>query len=67
MSYRYLLDLYKVLDERISAAEVVVPGGKPDPYQKGRQDCLVELKTFLREHYHSQLPRSIRATIDSEE
>lgn len=68
MSYRYLLDLYDVLDKKISALEEI-PAGKdrPGSYQEGRLECLKSFKTFLREQYHSQLPRRIRTTLDNEE
>lgn len=68
MSYRYLLDLYDVLDNKINALEGM-PAGKDQPpsYQEGRLECLKSFKSFLREQYHSQLPRRIRTTLDNEE
>jgi hypothetical protein len=67
MSYRYLLDLYTVLDERLAAVQTVDANGDTNHYQRGRQKCLVEFRSFLREHYHSRLPRRIRKSFDQQE
>ena len=67
MSYRYLLDLYEVLDER---TRTIQETGDPDmdaaaSYREGRLDCLHSFKSFLQQNYHSQLPRRIRTRFDT--
>jgi len=65
MSYSYLLDLYKVLDERINridsekSPDITHPNERE--YLQGRRDCLVDFKKYLEENYHHKLPRRIQS------
>jgi len=64
MSYKYLLDLYSVLDhrrERITR-EQGETSASPEQHShlQGRIDCLAEFKSFLEENYHQKLPRRIQ-------
>ena len=67
MSYRYLLDLYEVLDQRArTIQETDEPEAVADAsYREGRLDCLHSFKSFLQQHYHSQLPRRIRTRLST--
>ena len=64
MSYSYLLDLYQILDERITQidSEKSPDNTHPDEpeYLQGRRDCLVDFKKYLEETYHHKLPRRIQ-------
>ncbi len=66
MSYSYLLDLYRILDERLARMNDEL---SPDDsfsdkqvYLQGRFDCLTEFKSYLEENYHQKLPRRIQKT-----
>ena len=67
MSYNYLLKLYQVLDERIDQiddeefSDNTVSG--ESEYQRGRRDCLVDFKNYLKENYHDKLPRRIQKSL----
>ena len=67
MSYSYLLELYQVLDDRltqIAAEQKNSSGNEQDQqYLMGRHDCLVDFKDFLQRNYHHKLPRRIQKTL----
>ena len=69
MSYSYLLDLYQMLDDRITLINDELSQDNPQPgnqhYQHGRVECLTDFKTYLREHYHDKLPRRIQKSYES--
>ena len=64
MSYSYLLDLYQILDERITQIDSEKSSDSTHPdepeYHQGRHDCLVDFKKYLEETYHQKLPRRIQ-------
>lgn len=65
MSYTYLLDLYKEIEERSSQASKVTGSageGKSKAFQQGRIEILQEFRVFLAENYNKKLPRRIRNT-----
>ena len=62
MSYNYLLDLYQVLDTRLELLTDNmndIQRGTTE-FDRGRYDCLLEFKQFLRDHYHHKLPRRLQ-------
>lgn len=69
MAYTYLLDMYKEIDQRINDAEREIEAGNLSAeqvrFQKGRQDLLVEFKSFLSANLDAQLPKRIRKRLSS--
>ena len=68
MVYNYLLNLYKVLDERKKDIEIQISqlsdnSGKLE-YQKGRLKSISEFRSFLKTHYHTKLPRRIQKQLE---
>jgi len=64
MSYSYLLDLYRILDERINQVKGEIPQDHSSideqTFRQGRLDCLMEFKRHLEANYHQKLPRRIQ-------
>jgi len=67
MSYTYLLDLYKAVDEKIdqirSEQQATPPGSEHHHYLRGQYHCLSRFRTFLQENFHAKLPRRIQKTL----
>jgi hypothetical protein len=61
MVYNYLLDLYKMLEERKKEL-----GGEKslssdsNEYQRGQLAAIREFTSFLKDNYHEKLPRRMR-------
>ncbi len=64
MAYIYLLDLYKIIDEKLNKAKKCVDNTSNEPektkFQQGRIQALTEFKEFLTNNLNSKLPRRIR-------
>jgi len=64
MVYSYLLDLYRVLDERKKHIELKISQVSNDPdkqqYEQGRLTVINEFKDYLTAHYHAKLPRRMQ-------
>ncbi len=64
MVYNYLLDLYQVLAERKNEIERQSGGPFESPeteqFHRGRLTALNDFATFLKENYHTKLPRRIQ-------
>jgi hypothetical protein len=64
MVYSYLLDLYKVLDQRKEHIEFKISQVSNDlekqQYEQGRLTVINEFKDFLTTHYHAKLPRRMQ-------
>jgi hypothetical protein len=64
MVYSYLLDLYKVLDQRKKHIELKISQVSTDlekqQYEQGRLTVINEFKDFLTTHYHAKLPRRMQ-------
>lgn len=64
MAYIYLLDIYKLIDQRIECAKNAMENGSGDPtekkYQEGRIKVLTDFKDYLTTHFHPKLPLRIR-------
>ncbi len=64
MVYSYLLDLYKVLDQRKKDTELKISDLSNDPesleYLQGRLTVINELNDFLVKNYHAKLPRRMQ-------
>jgi len=64
MSYTYLLDLYKVLEQRTAAIENELAGeagSQPQhQYHAGRRDCLAIFHSYLLETFDRKLPRRLQ-------
>ena len=64
MAYIYLLDIYKLIDQRIEDANAALEhvSGDPDQkkYQEGRIKALKEFRDYLIQNLNSKLPRRIR-------
>jgi len=64
MAYGYLLDLHKLIDQRLSEAGQSVENTENDPgeirFHEGRIEILSVFKDFLTENLNPKLPRRIR-------
>ena len=64
MSYVYLLDLYKLINKRLSETGKSIDNSENDPgelrYREGQIDILSDFKEFLIENLNPKLPRAIR-------
>ena len=64
MSYIYLLDIYRLIDQRIEDAQAAVGNEAADPmgksYQQGRLQALMDFKAYLIQNLNPRLPRRIR-------
>ena len=64
MSYKYLLDLHKLVDTRIAEAKQLTChkeiDSKDAKFHEGRIDILSDVKSFLAENLNPKLPRSLR-------
>lgn len=64
MVYNYLLDLYKMLDERKkeleNQREDSLDSTEAKEYHQGQITAVDEFTSFLRENYHEKLPRRMR-------
>ena len=69
MSYNYLIDIYKLIDQRIEDARVALeshPGRRLEKkFQEGRIKALTDFKNYLIENLNPRLPRRIREDIES--
>jgi hypothetical protein len=64
MAYIHLLDIYKLIDQRIEDAKAVMGNESADPnktkYQEGRIKALADFKDYLVQNLNPKLPRRIR-------
>ena len=64
MSYVYLLDLYKLIDQRLAEAGQSIDNTVNDPgelrFRDGQIDMLSDFKEFLIGNLNPKLPRAIR-------
>lgn len=63
MAYNYLLDLYRVLAERkneIAGDDVSDESPEAEQYREGRLSVVNDFATFLKDNYHSKLPRRLQ-------
>ena len=68
MAYIHLLDIYKLIDQRIEEATAALgkaTGGDPieKKYQEGRIKALSDFKAYLTQNFNPKLPRRIRQSI----
>ena len=68
MAYIYLLDIYKLIDQRIEDANAALANGSGDPnekkFQEGRIKALTDFKDYLSQNLNSRLPRRIRKDLE---
>ena len=64
MAYIHLLDIYKLIDQRIEDAKAILGKVSADPnekkYQEGRIKALTDFKDYLVQNLNPRLPRRIR-------
>ena len=64
MAYIYLLDIYKLIDQRLDDANSSIGELTDDPietkFQEGRVRALSEFKDYLIENFNPKLPGRIR-------
>lgn len=62
MAHTYLLDLYKVLTERCQQSAFTPADESSDDaaLRQGRNAAAGEVLAFLRENYHTRLPRRLQ-------
>ena len=68
MAYIYLLDIYKLIDQRIEETKSAMSkaaGGAPieKKYQEGRIKALSDFREYLVQNFNPKLPRRIRQSI----
>jgi hypothetical protein len=68
MAYIYLLDIYKLIDQRIEDAKTNLERQFGDcnekKYQEGRIKALMDFKAFLIQNFNPKLPRRIREGLE---
>ena len=68
MAYIYLLDIYKMIDQRIEAANAAMGHQSADrnekKYQEGRIQALTDFKDYLIQNFNPKLPRRIREEME---
>ena len=68
MAYIYLLDIYKLIDQRIEDAKTTLENQSGDhnekKYQEGRIKALMNFKDFLIQNFNPKLPRRIREDLE---
>lgn len=68
MAYIYLLDIYKLIDQRIEDANAALANVSGDPnekkFQEGRIKALTDFKDYLTQNLNSRLPRRIRKDLE---
>ncbi len=67
MAYIYLLDIYKLIDQRLAEAQAAMQDGSGDPndikFQEGRINALMDFQDYLATHFNPKLPRRIRESM----
>ena len=70
MAYTYLLDLYKLIDQRLKDANSSIGELTDDPmatkFQEGRIRALSEFKDYLTKNLNPKLPGRIRKVYETE-
>jgi len=68
MAYIYLLDIYRLIDQRIEDAQAAAGNEAADSmgksYQEGRLQALTDFKTYLIQNLNPRLPRRIREDLE---
>ena len=68
MAYIYLLDIYKIIDQLIEAANAALGHQSFDKnkkkYQEGRIQALTDFKDYLIQNFNPKLPRRIREEME---
>jgi hypothetical protein len=68
MAYIYLLDIYKLIDQRMEDAKATMGNLSTDPnekkYQEGRIKALTDFKEYLVQNLNPRLPRRIRENFE---
>ena len=68
MAYIYLLDIYKLIDQRIEDAKSTLESRCGDrneiKYQEGRIKALKDFRDFLIQNFNPKLPRRIREDLE---
>ena len=69
MAYIYLLDIYKLIDQRIADARAAIDDGSGDPneikFQEGRIKALTDFQDYLATNFNPKLPRRIQQAFQS--
>jgi len=67
MAYIHLLDIYKLIDQRIAEAQMAMKNGSGDPnenkFQEGRIKALTDFQNYLATNFNPKLPRRIRQSL----
>ena len=70
MAYIYLLDIYKLIDQRLEDANSSIGELADDPmgtkFQEGRIRALLDFKGYLTKNLNPKLPRRIRQTYNTQ-
>ena len=70
MAYIYLLDIYKLIDQRLEDANSSIGGLAEDPmatkFQEGRIRALSDFKDYLTKNLNPKLPGRIRKVYETE-
>jgi hypothetical protein len=68
MAYIYLLEIYKLIDQRIEEAKAAMENLSGDlkerKYQEGRIKALSDFKDYLIKNFNPRLPRRIRESLE---
>ena len=68
MAYIYLLDIYKLIDQRLEDAKATLGNASDNPhekqYQEGRIKALMDFRDYLIINFNPKLPRRIRDDLE---
>ena len=68
MAYIYLLDIYKLIDQRLEDAKAILGNASDNPhekqYQEGRIKALIDFRDYLIINFNPKLPRRIRDDLE---
>lgn len=69
MAYTYLLDIYKLIDQRLEDANSLIGELVDDPietkFQEGRVRALSDFKDYLVKNFNPKLPGRIRKVYEA--
>ncbi len=67
MAYIYLLDIYKLIAQRLAEAQAAMEDGSGNPdetkFHEGRIKALTDFRDYLATNFNPKLPRRIRQSL----
>ena len=67
MANEYLIDIYKLIDQRVADTQTAIKDGSGDrneqKYPEGRIKALTDFQGYLTTHFNPKLPQRIRQSL----